>query len=71
MTRIRKHRIFEGRFLAEIDITIDDDGSPWGPSVNTEDVKKTDRIRLALRRGDITAAANEAKIFELHPVAAE
>jgi hypothetical protein len=70
MTRHRKQLIHEGRFAAEIDISIDEDGSPWGPTVSKEDVLKTDRVRLALRRGDIAAAAKEAKVFELLPVSA-
>ncbi len=71
MTHFRKHRIFEGKFVAEIDVAVDPDGSPWGPTIDKEDVAKADRIRLALRRGDVTTAALNAKIFELHPVAAE
>lgn len=71
MTRQRKQLIHEGRFAAEVDIHIDEDGSPWGPTVAEEDVLKTDRVRLALRRGDISAAAKEAKVFELLPLAGE
>ena len=36
-----------------------------------EDVLKTDRVRLALRRGDISAAAKESKVFEMLPLAGE
>jgi hypothetical protein len=71
MTRTRKHRIFEGSYVAEIEISIEEDGSPWGPTVAKDDVLKTDRIRLALRRGDVAAAAKEAKIYELLPLAGE
>lgn len=72
MTRTRKQQIREGRFFAEFDITLHDDvASPWSPYVDPDDIEKTDRIRRALRQGDVTAAAKEAKIFELHPVAAE
>jgi hypothetical protein len=71
MTRIRKQMIHEGHFAAEVEIGIDDDGSPWGPTVLKEDVVKLDRVRLALRRGDVSAAAKEAKVFELMPLAGE
>jgi hypothetical protein len=71
MTRHRKQMIHEGRFAAEIDIRIEEDGSPWGPTVDKEDVFKSDRVRLALRRGDISAEAKEAKVFELLPLAGE
>jgi hypothetical protein len=39
--------------------------------VDKEDVFKTDRVRLALRRGDLDAAAKEAKVFEMMPLAGQ
>jgi hypothetical protein len=71
MSRIRKHMIHEGRYAAEVEVRVDENGSPWGPTVNKEDVFKSDRVRLALRRGDVAAAAKEAKVFELLPLAGE
>ena len=44
------------------------DDSAWGPYLSSEDAQKLDRVRLALRRGDVSAAAKEAKVFELMPV---
>jgi hypothetical protein len=35
-----------------------------------QDVLKLDRVRLALRRGDIDAAGREARVFRLLPVSA-
>ena len=61
--------IHEGRYAAEVEITLIDDETPWAPIVAKEDAFKTDRVRLALRRGDIKAAAKEAKVFELLPLA--
>jgi hypothetical protein len=63
--------IHEGRYAAEIDVASREDGSPWGPVVAKEDVFKADRVRLALRRGDVAAAAKEAKVFEMLPLAGE
>jgi hypothetical protein len=63
--------IHEGRYAAEVEVRVDENGSPWGPTVNKEDVFKSDRVRLALRRGDIAEAAKEAKVFELLPLAGE
>jgi hypothetical protein len=71
MTGKRTQLIHEGRYAAEIEIALIDDGTPWSPIVAKEDVFKTDRVRLALRRGDIKAAAKEAKVFELLPLAGE
>lgn len=68
----RTERIREGNYFAEFEITLHDDPkSPWSPYVDMDDIRKTDRIRLALRRGEIAAAAKEAEVFELRPVAAE
>lgn len=33
-------------------------------------VEKLDRVRCALRHGDVTAAAKEAKTYELLPISA-
>jgi hypothetical protein len=63
--------IHEGRYAAEVEITLIEDETPWAPIVVKEDVFKTDRVRLALRRGDIKVAAKEAKVFELLPLAGE
>jgi hypothetical protein len=72
MTRKRTERIREGNYIAEFEITLhEDQQSPWSPFVDPEDVKMTDRIRLALRRGDVAAAAKEAQVYELLPLAGE
>lgn len=71
MTRKRTQMIHEGCYAAEVEITLIDDEALWGPIVSKEDVFKTERVRLALRRGDIKAAAKEAKVFELLPLTGE
>ena len=71
MSQLIKELVREGRYVAEIDIRCEDDGSPWSPVVVKEDEFKTDRVRLALRRGDIAAAAKEAKVYELTLLAGE
>lgn len=71
MSKPPAYYIHEGRFVAAIDVTTCEDGSPWGPVVAKEDVFKADRVRLALRRGDLATAAKEAKLFELLPLAGE
>jgi hypothetical protein len=69
MNHTKTQFIHEGRYAAEVEVKIINDGSPWLPIVAKEDVFKTDRVRLALRRGDIVAAAKEAKVFEMLPQA--
>jgi hypothetical protein len=60
--------IEEGIYLAKVTISLIEDDSPWSPHVAKEDIRKLDRVRLALRRGDIAAAKREAEVFELTPV---
>ena len=63
--------IREGNLMAEVKVVLIPDDGAWGPYLSAEDALKLDRVRLALRRGDMATAAKDAKIFELHPVAAE
>lgn len=65
------HHIHEGHFAADVSITHHYSGSGWDPTIDREDVEKLERVRLALRRGDVAAAAKEAKVFELLPLAGE
>jgi hypothetical protein len=69
MSRKRTHMIHEGRYAAEVEVAYINDDSPWSPIVAKEDALKADRVRLALRRGDIKAVAKEAKVYELMPLA--
>ncbi len=68
MNKTITQSIEEGIYLAKVEIAAVEDDSPWSPHVLKEDIRKTDRVRLALRRGDIAAAKREAEVFELTPV---
>ena len=71
-TRTQKtvRHIHEGRYAADVSIMFHYDGSGWDPTIDREDVEKLERVRLALRNGDMAAAAKDAKIYELLPVSA-
>ncbi len=71
MNQTKTKFIHEGRYAAQVEFEIVKDDSPWSPVVTKEDVFKTDRVRLALRRGDVVAAAKEAKVFEMLAMAKE
>ncbi len=62
--------IIQGKYVAEVFIDLVEGDTEWAPYVSEQDVLKLDRVRLALRRGDIAAAAGEARVFELTPVSA-
>ena len=68
MSRTSTQMIHEGDYAAEVTIELIEDETGWSPHVAEDDVFKLDRVRLALRRGDIAAAAREAKVFTLTPV---
>jgi len=61
----------EGRHVAEVDVTLLVNDHEWSPYLSAADVRKLDSVRLALRRGDLKAAAALARVYELTPVAAE
>ncbi len=61
--------IHEGKYAAEVEIELIPDDDAWGPYIGHEDMLKLERVRMALRNGDIAAAKREAEIFELTPVA--
>jgi len=70
VTRKSKQLIHEGKYAAEIELDLIPDDGAWGPYVGAPDIRKLDRVRLALRQGDIAGASREARVFELLPVSA-
>jgi hypothetical protein len=68
-TRKRTKYVHEGKYVAEVDVDLLDDKTEWSPYLSVEDAYRLDEVRSALRRGDIAAAANLARIFRLEPVA--
>jgi hypothetical protein len=61
----------EGDIVAEVPVELLYDDNEWSPYLSPSDLQKLDKVRLALRNGDIRAAAKEAKIYTAEPVAAE
>jgi len=62
-------RVYEGQYVAEVDMELIVTNEGWSPYLSLEDAYKLDEVREALRRGDIKAAAQQARIFKLTPVA--
>ena len=63
-----------GDYIAELDVELiydSDSSTGWGPYVSHEDALKLDRLRRALKHGDIPAAAREARVYRVQQVAAE
>ena len=70
MKRRRVELIREGTYAAEVDVELEYDDESWSPTMSVEDARKLERIRLALRRGDLAEAAKHGRVFELTPVSA-
>jgi hypothetical protein len=62
-------RVYEGQYVAEVDVELIVADEGWSPYLSLEDAHKLDDVREALRRGDIEIAAQLARIFKLTPVA--
>ena len=70
MTKSKRTKlVHEGRYVAEVDVDLIQDDTAWPPYLSPEDAFKLDDVRAALRRGDLRAASNLARVFELRPVA--
>lgn len=71
MTERRTQRLVrEGAYIAEVDVTLIETDHEWSPYLSAADTRKLDAVRLALRNGDIAAAAKLARVYELKPIAA-
>jgi hypothetical protein len=53
-----------------VDVELIEDDTGWSPYLTVEDACRLDDVREALRRGDISAASNLARVFKLEPIAA-
>ena len=61
--------IHEGRYVAEVDVEVIEDETSWSPYLSVTDAKRLDQVKAALRNGDVRAAAAEARVYTLEPVA--
>ena len=70
MSGRRTKHIYEGRYVAEVDVNLIEDQTGWSPYLSVEDARKLDDVRAALRQGDLKSAAAKARVYELRPVVA-
>jgi hypothetical protein len=69
--RKAKRLVREGSYIAEVEITLIEESHEWAPFIPAADMRKMDKVRAALRQGDLAAASKLARVYELTPVAAE
>lgn len=65
--RTETRLIREGNHIVEVEITLIETDHEWSPYVSAADVRKLDEARLALRRGDLKAAAQFGRVYEMTP----
>ncbi len=66
--RSQKKLIYEGIYVAEVEVDLIENDTGWSPYLSLDDAYKLDDVRDALRRGDIPRASKLARIFTLTPV---
>jgi hypothetical protein len=59
----------EGEYGAAVTVERIDAENGWAPYLRVEDALKLDRVREALRSGDLKAASAIATVYRLVPIA--
>lgn len=69
----RKHTkmVRENDYVAEVEVELIESDDPWAPYLSLEDARKLDEVRVALRRGHVSAAMKHARVYRLTPVQAD
>ena len=67
--RKKSKHVYEGQYVAEVDVELLEDETGWSPYLSVQDAYKLDDVRDALRRRDLESAAKYGRIYELRPVA--
>jgi hypothetical protein len=70
-TRKTIKHIHEGRYAADVEITLQYNATGWDPTIGPADIEKLDRVTRALKRGDVSAAAKDSRVYELLLLAGE
>lgn len=60
--------LHEGKYVAEVPVELIYAEDGWSPYLSVEDAYRLDDVREALRRGDLKAAAQLAKVYALTPI---
>lgn len=61
--------VHEGQYAAAVEIEWLESETGWSPYLSLDDAQKLDDVREALRRGDVKAAGQLARVYQLTPVA--
>ena len=61
--------VHEKEYVAEVDIELIETETSWSPYLSLNDAYKLDKVREALRQGNIKSDSRLARVFTLTPVA--
>ena len=67
--RAKTKYVHEGKYVAEVEVSLIEDDTQWSPYLSVDDAYKLDDVRDALRNGDLGAASRYGRIYEMRPVA--
>ena len=62
--------IHEGQYAAAVEVEWIESETGWSPYLSLADAEKLDKVREALRQGDLAAAKQLARVYQLTPVPA-
>jgi hypothetical protein len=60
--------VHEGQYVAEVSVELVEPEAGWSPTISLEDAYKLDDVKEALKAGDLKAAAQYGRVYELRPV---
>ncbi len=71
MKRKRNKLVHEGDYVAEVEVELIETEEGWSPYLSLADANKLDRVRVALRNGDLKeATALALAVYRLTPIEA-
>lgn len=60
--------VHEGQYVAEVPVEVIETENSWSPTLSLDDALKLDDVREALKAGDLKAAAQYGRVYELRPI---
>jgi len=60
--------VYEGQYVAEVQVEVIETENSWSPTLSLDDALKLDDVREALKAGDLKAAAQYGRVYELRPI---
>ncbi len=61
-------RVHAGGYMAKVKVELIEDETGWSPYLELEEAHKLDKVRQALKDGDLNTAAQHGEIYELRKV---